>query len=197
MVATEGVYIVARVTDEPSNPSSVLSAILFDVWGLFPLLSDEELDEVVRRSEASSVPGFVAEDRRSLHRDFGDLTFVDMLSRTRTYRDLSGGESTWTTVETMEVRGDRLALQRRKAEFADGSEMEWLALTLLSPEMLQQRLVLFDIGDDQAARALIDELHAAHPEPADPQAVEQALGQRRDFAAELRERAARRNTANE
>ena len=113
------------------------------------------------------------------------------------YRELSGGDSVWSTVATIAVRGDRLALQRRKVEFADGSEMEWLALTLLSPQMFQQRLVFFDLDDEQAALALLDELHAANPAPADSHAVERALRERGDMADELRRRASQRDAMNE
>jgi hypothetical protein len=120
-----------------------------------------------------------------------------MLARHSAYTELSGGGSTWAVAETMAVRGDRLTLQRRRIEFANSNEIEWLAVALYTPDMMYQRAVIFDPDDDRAALALLDELHTEHPEPVEPGAVEQQLRIRRDIADELRRRASERDVESE
>lgn len=119
--------------------------------------------------------GVVLEHRRRY--DNSSTTGLDevIFSELETYAQVSGGPLTTSVEEVVAVGGDRVACVRTQIRFCDGSSIEFLDVYLYGRTLQLERWVSFDVEERAAAIRLVDELHAANPEPTYPGALDKAM----------------------
>ena len=75
---------------------------------------------------------------------------------------MSDGAPTFGTKRIVAVRGNRLAMAHHEIVLSDNSSTELLILFQLDPDCdLTERVIIFDVDDEAAAIATLDELAAS------------------------------------
>lgn len=160
--------IVTPVSGQPSNHATELARrYWFASYSIHHWTED-----ILSVHRPLFVEGFVIENRRRLA-PWVEVDVEHIAEYAVSLFEVSGGPVV-SRVEALAVRGERLAAWRLRRELVDGSVKEDLGVSLVSADCLFQRHVTLDVEDVDAALALLDGLHAAHPEPIVPGAYEAA-----------------------
>lgn len=122
-----------------------------------PTIGDRPVEEM----RDAVTDDFRREDRRRLVGlpDNGAEGFVDGIEA---LFELGRGTPTFSVVQIVATRGQRLALAHNRIEYPDGIAIELLSLVQLAADLGRMEIEIdFDVDDVEAALAELDRLHAA------------------------------------
>ena len=140
------------MTVEPRNAASDKSRADFPKFGDRHFVETELLGTLA--------DDFVREDRRRLI-DFATATGEELVAYALSWFDVGDGQPKFSTIGTVAVRGERLALVHWRVGYEDGMGTELLAVGQYDERVqITQRVIAFDLEDINAAIVELDRMHA-------------------------------------
>lgn len=161
---------VESVSQEPSNVVSEWLRTITPFVGSLSSWPDE-----IKAMMQTGADGILHEHRRRYDNTSSAGLHEVIFSELETYAQVSGAPLSTSVNEVIAVGGDRVACVLNQIRFGDGSSIEYLDVFLYGRTLQIERWVSFDVEDRSAAIRLVDELHAANPEPVFPGALDRAM----------------------
>ena len=137
--------------DEPRNAASIATEAFLLIWG--------DRERVLNEARGWFTDGFVREDHRRVIA-MPDADVSAYLEQHLVWFEIGDVAPTFEMMETIAVRGERLASGRMRVRYGPETETEMLYLVQWDEAVRHaERLLIFDDDDVLAAVGELDRLH--------------------------------------